>query len=153
MRRIVALAILLCCSPAVARAAQPRCPLPLDTCLVQFERMRERPWLGVRIEVDSLGRRVVESLVPGSPAERGGIRPGDVIESIDSVTPQEFFAGKAGWSARERLATRVLRDGHARTLQLPSEHIPEDLLARIVGEHMLEGHLAYMLPTPPGDVH
>ncbi len=152
MRRAIAFVVLFACLPAVAHAAQPRCPLPLDSCLVQFDRMRERPWLGVRIDVDSLGRRVVASVIAGGPAARAGVRPGDVLRTLDSLPPQEFFAGKAGWGVRSTLPVRVLRDGRERTLDLPVEHIPEDLLARIVGEHMLEGHLAYMVPAD-GGVH
>ena len=64
---------------------------------MQFQRMRERPWLGVSVEMDSVThQRVIRSVEPGSPAHRAGIHPGDVI------------------------------------------------LAKYVGVHMLEGHLAYM---------
>lgn len=132
--------------PAPAQARQDRCPLPLDTCIVRFGQMRQRPWLGVYIEVDSLGQRVVRSVLPGGPAERAGVRPGDVLERVNGLAPTEFFATKAGWKQGDHLATVVRRGGHERTLSLEARAIPEDLLARIVGEHMLEAHFAYMVP-------
>ena len=153
LRRLVLAAGLLLL-PAVAAAAQPRCPLPLDTCIVRFGRTRERPWLGVGLHADSLGRRIVDQVLPGSPAEAAGMKAGDVLRTIDSRPPQEFFlAGRAGWKSGDRIPVEVLRAGRVATLSVAAAPIPEDVLARIVGEHMLEGHLAYMEPAPPHDVH
>ena len=144
MRRFAWLAFLLLLVPAPAAAKQPRCPLPLDSCIVRFGQMRERPWLGVYIDVDSLGQRVVDSVAPGSPAEKAGFRHGDVLERLNGAEPQVFFATRAGWKTGATMQAMVKRDGHERALAFVAQHIPEDLLARIVGEHMLEGHLAYM---------
>jgi len=41
------------------------------------------PYDGVILEVDAPGARVVRAVVPGSGADRAGIRPGDVIVGID----------------------------------------------------------------------
>jgi len=128
-----------------ARAKEPKCPLELSVCLAQFELMKERPWLGVTLEADSVaGGPVVRSLSPGSPAKKGGLGVGDVIESIDGHDPGDWFAGKAGWktSGTERIA--FLRDGRELVKDVPIEKIPEDLFAQLLGTHILEGHLAYM---------
>ena len=42
-----------------------------------------RPYDGVILEADVPGARVVRAVVPGSGADRAGIRPGDVIQGID----------------------------------------------------------------------
>ena len=42
-----------------------------------------RPYDGVILEADVPGARVVRAVVPGSGADRAGIRPGDVIVGID----------------------------------------------------------------------
>jgi len=42
-----------------------------------------RPYDGVILESDAPGSRVVRQVVPGSGADRAGIRPGDVIVGID----------------------------------------------------------------------
>jgi len=42
-----------------------------------------RPYDGVVLEADVPGMRIVRQVVPGSGAERAGIRPGDVIVGID----------------------------------------------------------------------
>jgi membrane-associated protease RseP (regulator of RpoE activity) len=138
---ILALALL---APAGARAAEPKCELDATTCLEHFERMRRRPWLGVKFDTDSTGRMVVHEVVPGSPAQRAGVRAGDVLRAIEGQPPSQWFAGKAGWGPQERGGITVLRGHREKTLMVVYEAIPEELFARIVGLHMIEAHLAYM---------
>ncbi len=135
------LALLIAISAA---AEEPRCPLDVATCLSQYQRMRERPWLGIVVEIDSTGRRLVRGVEPGSPAQRAGLRAGDVLKSIEGMPPRQWFAGKSGWRAGERGPIVVQRGQREKVLQLRYEAIPEATLARIIGVHMLEGHLAYM---------
>lgn len=130
---------------ATAEAKQPRCPLPLDECLLRFELMKVRPWLGVEIDRDSAtGTSTIVTVRPGGPADRAGVQPGDVLERIDGHAPQEWFATRAGWKSDGSTPVAVVRNGRPRTLSVPVERISEELLARAVGQHMLEGHLAYM---------
>jgi len=131
-------------APGGASAAEPRCELDATTCLEHFERMRRRPWLGVKFDKDSTGRMVVHEVVPGSPAQRAGVRAGDVLRGIEGQPPAQWFAGKAGWGPQERGSITILRGNREKTLVVVYEAIPEDLFARIVGLHMIEGHLAYM---------
>lgn len=144
MRRFLTavLALALFASPAVAK--QPRCPLPMDQCLAHFTRMHERPWLGVELEPDSVTHMpIIRRLVPGGPAERAGVHVGDRIQKLGGLEAGEFFAGKAGWKDAPQTPLAVLRDGKVHPLQLPNMPMPDDVFARILGEHMLEGHLAY----------
>jgi S1-C subfamily serine protease len=147
------LALLVLAAPV--RAAQPRCPLPLGECMAQFGTMRDRPWLGVEIETDSLtGARVVHAVVPGSPAAKAGVKPGDTLRKLGGVDPKLWFAGKAGWKSDwkdgQAVAITVERAGHERALEMSLGHIPEATLAEIIGIHVLEGHLAY---TDGGQAH
>ncbi len=141
---LIGLLALVAAAPAVAE--QPKCPLEISACLSMYERMRERPWLGIEVERDSLGRQVVRGTLPDSPARKAGLKAGDVIERIDDLSPREWFATKAGWKDGEQGEIRVRRGGKERRLPLAYQAIPEATLAKIVGAHMLEGHLAYMHP-------
>ena len=48
-----------------------------------------RPWLGV-VTQELGGRLVVAAVAPGSPAEKAGIRHGDIIESVGSAAPKDM---------------------------------------------------------------
>jgi predicted metalloprotease with PDZ domain len=131
-----------------AQAAEPRCPLPLGECMAQFGAMRSRPWLGVELERDSLtGVRTIVRVVPGGPAAKAGVLPGDVLLKLGGVDPSQWFAGKAGWKRDwkdgQTAAITVGRAGHNRLLDMPLAHIAEETLAQMIGIHVLEGHLAY----------
>ena len=131
-------------APGAASAAEPKCELDATTCLEHFDRMRRRPWLGVKFDTDSTGRMLIQQVVPGSPAQRAGVRAGDVLRGIEGKPPAQWFAGKAGWGPQERGNITILRGNREKTLAMVYEAMPEDMFARIVGLHMIEGHLAYM---------
>lgn len=63
-------------------------------------------------------RLVVVSVVPGSPAEKAGIRSGDVIVSVDgepaSGQPIDLVTGKVRGSAGTAVTIGILRDGEVR---------------------------------------
>ena len=148
-RFLILLALLgaVLAAPA-AQAAEDKCPLDVATCLGMFAQAHERPWLGVEFEQDSTGTPHVRHVVPGSPAEKAGMKAGDVIRRIGDQAPTDWFAGKSGWETSGQTACRVLRDGKEKSLSFENRRMPEDMYARIIGIHMIEGHLAYMNHAP-----
>ena len=147
--RLFVLLLLLAASPAAAE--QPRCPLDLTTCLNQFQLLKERPWMGINVDRDSLGVFRILSVVPGAPAEKAGLQPGDVLQSVGGKPPGDWFAGKAGWKTGDKGQLLVTRNGRERALSMEYRAIPEETFARMVGIHMVEGHLAYMHADHAGE--
>src|SRR5262245_12744120 len=130
---ILVLAIAIGAAPRPVAGDEQRCPLDLKTCLQQFDLMRLRPWLGVTVNRDSLGGVTVTDVERGAPADRAGMRSGDVLETIQGKSPQEFFAGRAGWKTGGTGAVVVKRGGVKKTLTVPYELMSEERFARIVG--------------------
>jgi predicted metalloprotease with PDZ domain len=44
---------------------------------------RPQPWLGAVLQSDSAGRAAVMNVIPGSPAEEGGLDRGDIVIAVD----------------------------------------------------------------------
>jgi S1-C subfamily serine protease len=82
-----------------------------------------KPWLGVNAS-EVGGRVVVGRVIPGSPAERSGLKRGDIIVGIDGAVTRtlgEFYrklwsTGVAGVTVR----LDVLQSGDARRVEVPS---------------------------------
>lgn len=146
--RILPLLMLVLLAATPAGSKEPACTYDIGACLMMFEGLKRRPWLGVTIETDTVNHHsVIKSVIPGSPADRAGLEPGDRVTRIDGMVPRQWFiATKASWEpgGDEGGELAVLRDGRALKLDLRYERIPDDQFARIVGVHMVEGHLAHM---------
>jgi S1-C subfamily serine protease len=105
--------------------------------LIEFGRVRD-VWVGMRVQditpavAQSLGLPAVRGVVasflePGSPAERAGVRPGDLVvavngQPIDSVRQarRAIFGSRVG----DRITVTVLRDGERRDFNIRLEEVP-----------------------------
>jgi putative serine protease PepD len=80
----------------------------------------ERAWLGVTTSPGAGGGVRVESVQPGSPAQRAGLRSGDVIERIDgraATTPEDVAAAIEDERPRASI-TIELRSGRSIQVEL-----------------------------------
>jgi serine protease Do len=96
----------------------------------------QRPWIGVRLEEprtenprDAIARgAIVASVAPGSPAERAGLRHGDVITRIRARTVRNRFdwdAALLDLRVGEQVPLVVTRGGAAVTVNVTIADLPE----------------------------
>ncbi|HET6334954.1 MAG TPA: Do family serine endopeptidase [Polyangiales bacterium] len=102
-----------------------------------------RAWIGVAFQpltqdlAKSLGMSdthgaLVASVVPKSPADKAGIKPGDVIEQVDTqkvVQSSDLLRAVLLKPVGTKVAINVLRDGKPLTLQMNTAERPGDLKA------------------------
>jgi serine protease Do len=91
-----------------------------------------RGWLGVQIQpvteevADSLGLKAAAGALvaepqPGSPAAAAGLKPGDVITSVDGVEikdPRDLARRIAALGPNKSVDLRLIRDGKEHSIHL-----------------------------------
>jgi len=99
-----------------------------------------RGWIGVSIQpvtkdlADSFGLSAVKGalvseVVPESPAEKGGIKPGDIITTFDGteiVEMNDLPRLVAGTATGKSVAVKVMRDAKGEVLNLVIEKMKDD---------------------------
>jgi serine protease Do len=119
-----------------------------------------RPWVGIKMELpasnnprDLLGSGVVvSSVVPGSPAAQGGVKPGDIVRTAggrDLRSPYDWEAVLLDLRVGDKLPLAIQRGGREITLNLTVEDLPEVSAPRV--EVMQELELVTMTSAIRGE--
>jgi serine protease Do len=100
----------------------------LRTILPQLEAhgRAAHAWLGVSVS-ESAGTLTIEEVVPGSPAARAGIRPGDRLRAVDGAPTTDayaFIAKLSGLSVGTSVRLGLERDGASLTRDVTLGELP-----------------------------
>jgi thiol-disulfide isomerase/thioredoxin len=93
-------------------------------------------WLGIELATDPLGRGVeIRSVLPGSPAEACGMKPGDLVTRLDGEevrAPTDLAQRVRERGAGARVGVALLRQGepHLVAARLAPRPEPDDLVRR-----------------------
>jgi serine protease DegS len=108
-------------------------------------RFKNTGWIGVELDVDEdKPGYTVRNVVPGSPAAKSGLQPGDVLWTFEGtlLSPENELALKKLRQERMRVGATVrygVKRGDAEIpVKITLEAWPADLVAKYIGEHMLE---------------
>lgn len=129
---------------APAFAGHGKCNASTQECLDKMSaHMKNSGWVGVELEESEMGGYEVAKVVPGSPAEEAGIRSGDVLFAMNGIEIAEeneeaLMEVKKGLSPGKSLDYTIKRDGYDRQVTVTLGPMPADLLARYIGQHMLD---------------
>ena len=142
---IVALALVLAL-PAFSGEEKKKCPYTAQECLDQMTmRFKNTGWIGVELDISDDGPGyVVRSVIPGSPAAKAGLQANDILWSLEGIvlSPENDKALVKLRQEKTKVGSTVSyivkRDGKEIPVKITLEAWPADLVARYVGEHMLE---------------
>lgn len=139
----VALALGLC--SAAAAGDGKKCYMKTQDCLDSMAvKLKASGWMGVELEWDDAkGGQVLKTVIPGSPAEAAGLKAGDVLKALNGVrfAPENDEAIKKArkeWRPGQTVSYTVRRGGNDKEISLTLGEWPADVLARYIGQHMLE---------------
>jgi S1-C subfamily serine protease len=122
-----------------------KCSEPTQVCLDHMaSRMKNSGWVGVELDVDEKsGVMTVTNVIPQSPAEAAGIQPKDVLYALNGVRISKenndaLMKARKEWKPGQAVTYTIKRDGNDREVSLTLAPMPADVLARYIGQHMLE---------------
>jgi predicted metalloprotease with PDZ domain len=106
----------------------------------------ERGWVGIELEIDEeSGAMAVTRVESHSPAADAGMRTGDVLVALNGVQLNDANKEKVA-AAKEKMTIgtvvtyTVERKGSKKDIEVTLGQIPDPVLAKWIGRHMIEGH-------------
>jgi len=144
---LVAAALTLALAAPVFAGGSEKCTQDAQACLNGFSNYQAKGWLGLEYDKSSDAKsHVIKRAVPGSPAEAAGFQPGDVLLSLNGVAltadKLELKKAKGDWSVGQSVSYVVARKDKEVKLTAKLAAMPEEVFARMVGDHMVRDHMA-----------
>jgi predicted metalloprotease with PDZ domain len=146
LRWFLALVLLVGFAAAGFAGGDHKCDKSAQDCLDKMaDYLKSKGWVGIETEKTADGRYAVSAVTEGSPADEAGFRPGDVLVALNGV---EFAAqdkaalkkAKESFKPGNTVKYTVERAGERTQLAVTLAPLPDAVLARWIGEHMLDEH-------------
>lgn len=107
------------------------------------KKLAAKGWLGIETEKVGEGSYAISKIVAGSPAEKAGFQPGDVLVALNGA---RFGAGneeavkkaKSALGPGKAATYTVARAGAEKQLTVTLAEVPREVLAQWVGEHVID---------------
>ena len=147
MRKSIGLSLCLLLALAVgaALAGEGKCEHDAQACLNYLAKAyKDKGWAGVEMD-ESGGSPAVTKVHPGTPAAKANVKIGDVLVAVNGLRlgEENKEALRELWGemkAGRTFTYTVERDGKERDLKLTLIPMSQEVLAAMVGRHMLEDH-------------
>lgn len=144
MRKLFTMmAVAVLAAVPVFAGSYEKCDGDTQECLdYMANKMKNSGWVGVELDHGEQGELVVTKVVAGSPAEKAGIQPKDVLFAINGIEYKEeneskLMKQKQSMKPGDSITWTVKRAGYNKDLKITLGRMPADLLARYIGEHMM----------------
>ena len=146
----VVLCALLAGAPAPAGEQGKQCTMPVQECIARMSvSLKTTGWVGIEFE-DSLlstGGYRIAKVIEGSPAEKAGLQPGDILFALNGVrfakeNGAALAKARKDWKPGQSVTYTIKRAGVDREITLTLAPMPADVMARWIGEHMKEHETA-----------
>ena len=133
--------------PVVA-GEKGKCSMSTQDCLDMYvKKVQNRGWVGIEMDKSSEKKGlVITRVVPGSPAEAGGLQVDDVLLAVNGAKFADNTedhcatceATKDNWNPGSEVQYVVARQGKKVKVDITLGQIPPDVMAQWIGHHMIE---------------
>ena len=119
------------------------CTATKEECMAHMAEAKNHGWLGIKYGHAEDGTAVVKDVVSGSPAEKAGLRSGDVLYALNGIRMTEKNAERIDtiWKPLQPgsvVSYTVTRDGASKDLTVTLGKMPDAVYQTMVAEHMKE---------------
>lgn len=127
-----------------ALAGGEKCSASTQECLDYMAgKMKDSGWVGIELDINDEGRMTVTKVVPGSPAENGGMQSGDVLFAMYGIefsdaNEERLAKAKKDWTPGQAVTYTVRRGDAKHEINLTLAPMPAHILAQWIGNHMLQ---------------
>jgi C-terminal processing protease CtpA/Prc len=133
-------------APALAGDAPKRCTAPVQECLDHMSAvLKSSGWVGIEFEYGTGpdGGYEVTRVLPDGPAAKAGLQPGDLLTALNGVrlvheNDVALAKVRKDWKPGQSVTYTVKRQGQDRDITLTLAPMPADVMAKWIGEHMME---------------
>jgi len=147
---VIALSGLLPGGTLLAGEIHHQCNMPVQQCIDRMSAsLKTTGWVGIEFDdsVVTNGGYRVSKVIQGSPAEKAGLQPGDVLYALNGVriaqnSKEALAKARQDWKPGQSVTYTVKREGIDREIRLTLAPMPADVMARWIGEHMKEHEAA-----------
>jgi C-terminal processing protease CtpA/Prc len=146
-RSAAAFAAFVLAASAPLSAAHAKCTRSADECAAHMKEMYQtKGWPGIESEEREDLSILVLSVFPGGPADKAGIKAGDVLMSMNGVTLSRANEEKIaemrenGLRIGDTVSFGVKRGREINTVKVALERIPDAVLSGLIDRHSREEH-------------
>ena len=160
MRRQVSawavLLVLIAAVPAMAGYGE-KCTAGTQDCLDKMAtKLKSSGFVGVELDRDEkTSILTVKSVIPATPAAAAGIQAGDILYALNGVVISEgneeaLKKARAEWKPGQQVNYTIRRDGADREVSLTLAPMPADVMAKWIGQHMMDHASVEVTKSDPG---
>ena len=138
--------VVVVATPLFAGEGEHKCSAEAQQCLNYFAtKFHNRGWAGVDMARNDAGQLTISTIERDTPASRAGVKIGDVLLAINGVELNEANHMKLAEMEAEMVPGNTFnftmaRNGKERDYKITLTDMPESVVAKMVGEHMLSDH-------------
>ena len=150
MQRFLTLAVLVIfialTGTALAGERHVKCTEDTQVCLDRLTaKLKAKGWLGVELDKTDKGWYKVTAVTADSPAQVAGFQAGDMLVALNGVVLSEdnkeaLGKVKKGLGPGKAATYTVKRSGAKQQLAVTLSHMPGEMIAEWIGQHMVENH-------------
>ncbi len=139
--------LVVCALTVPVLAGEGKCTADAQKCINSIaEHAKNKGWLGVELDESKYEHAlVITKVVPASPAAKANLKAGETLVSLNGVSCSDHEAMKAVYADAVKPGKTVTytiagKNGHERQVRVTLGHMPEEIVAKWLGHHMLSQH-------------